>query len=343
MKYVPVIIPTLCRFEQLKNCIISLKKNKYAESTELYIGLDYPANESHWKGYNQIISFLEKGVDGFFRVNVIKHEQNQGWYQNYNILRNEVYKSYDRYIYTEDDNIFSPNFLEYMNKNMEKYQDDETVLAVSGYSYPVDWNLSDKDVNTLKLNVYFSAWGYGIWKFKEKQMLQFITLRNFDKLMKNSTFMRKLRRTSRNQYCNLIKGMVEYTNMLIKDKEIMTIDLSYGIYMLYENKYMIFPVVSKVKNTGYGAGGLNCKDIIYDEAVGVNHRNYVYAKQPIDSLDSYILTNKISNVDDYKIIKNLNEFFTVSFKEYFRCQFTWVLYKIFGKKLLTSLFCRLGH
>ena len=50
--FAPVIIPTLCRFEHFNRCIESLSKCTWAEYTEVYIGLDYPAKESHWGGYN---------------------------------------------------------------------------------------------------------------------------------------------------------------------------------------------------------------------------------------------------------------------------------------------------
>ncbi len=342
MKNAPVIIPTLCRYEQLKGCIISLQKNKYAMGTELFIGLDYPARESHWAGYKQIKEYLKSGLDGFLNIHLIEHKKNMGWYQNYNILRNEVYKKYDCYIYTEDDNIFSPNFLEYMNKNLVRYQDDDRILAISGYSYPIGWGSNNTESNTLKLNTYFSAWGYGIWKAKEKLMLQFLTMNNFDKLMRNSSYMYKLRLLAKNQYCNFIKGMVEYTDMLVCDNEIMSIDLSYGLYMLFKNKYMIFPIISKVRNMGHGAGGLNCKDIVFDTTIDVDHRNYIYADQEIDYGESYGLSGDALDVNE-EIQQNMDSFFAVSQKEYFRCNCTLVLYKIFGRKNMVKIINKLKH
>ena len=52
-KYAPVMIPTLCRYEHLKRCIESLQMNSWAKYTDLYIGLDYPAKESHIDGYGR--------------------------------------------------------------------------------------------------------------------------------------------------------------------------------------------------------------------------------------------------------------------------------------------------
>ena len=55
--YAPVLIPTLCRYEHFKRCIESLSACTGAEHTDVYIGLDYPAKESHRAGYEQIKNF----------------------------------------------------------------------------------------------------------------------------------------------------------------------------------------------------------------------------------------------------------------------------------------------
>ena len=50
-KYAPVVIPTLCRYEHLKNCLESLARCTYSHETDVYLCLDFPAKESHKRGY----------------------------------------------------------------------------------------------------------------------------------------------------------------------------------------------------------------------------------------------------------------------------------------------------
>ncbi len=38
---VPIIIPTLCRYEHFVRCIESLKENKYAQYTDIYWHCEY--------------------------------------------------------------------------------------------------------------------------------------------------------------------------------------------------------------------------------------------------------------------------------------------------------------
>ena len=52
-----------------------------------------------------------------------------------------------------------------MDKALDKYEDDQSVVAVTGYSYPLNWHVSDK-ANIFKSKLLFSMWGTGFWKSK---------------------------------------------------------------------------------------------------------------------------------------------------------------------------------
>lgn len=54
----PVIIPTLCRYDHFKRLMESLNKCTWADKTDVYIGLDYPAKEEHRDGWMKIKRFL---------------------------------------------------------------------------------------------------------------------------------------------------------------------------------------------------------------------------------------------------------------------------------------------
>ena len=162
MIYAPVIIPTLCRYKHFKECLESLSKCKWAEETEVFVGLDYPAKESHRPGYEKIKSYLkEVGDMTFKKIHVFEREVNYGGGKNSKELKKAALERFDTYIYSEDDNVFAPNFLEYMDTCLEKYKDDSNVIAVCGYSYPVDWDVSDGST-VLKQQVNVSMWGTGL-------------------------------------------------------------------------------------------------------------------------------------------------------------------------------------
>lgn len=119
MVYAPVLVPTLCRDQHFIRCIESLKKNIWAENTVIYIALDYPSNENHWSGYNKILNYLGGDFSEFSEFHVIKRNYNFGTLNNVADARNEILKKHDRFIYTDDDCEFSPNFLKYINLCLE--------------------------------------------------------------------------------------------------------------------------------------------------------------------------------------------------------------------------------
>ena len=133
MRFYPVLIPTLNRFGHFWECVESLANCTHADKTELVIGLDYPPSEKYVEGYRLIKNFIPS-IQGFAKVTVFEHQENLGPCGNWNFLVRYCESNYDAYIGTEDDNIFAPAFLDYMNKALKLYYNDENILTVGGYN-----------------------------------------------------------------------------------------------------------------------------------------------------------------------------------------------------------------
>ena len=156
MIYAPIYIPTLCRSEHFQKCIESLKVNTWAKYTDVYIALDYPPSEKYRAGYEKICRYLENSeFDCFKSFNVVKREKNYGAGLNSKKMREFISKRYDRWIYAEDDIVFSPIFLEYMDKALESYKDDDSVIGINGYTYPLPYKVNIADANIFKQKLYF--------------------------------------------------------------------------------------------------------------------------------------------------------------------------------------------
>jgi hypothetical protein len=73
MKYAPIIIPTLCRFEHFKRLIVSLKRNSWARYTDVYVGIDYPPIQRYRQGWEIICNYVDNGsFEEFASFNVVK-------------------------------------------------------------------------------------------------------------------------------------------------------------------------------------------------------------------------------------------------------------------------------
>ena len=253
VQYAPIYIPTLCREKHFILGVESLKKNGWAKYTDVYIGLDYPAKESHWEGYRKICDYLENGdFSAFASFYVIKRTKKIGSLGNIDSTRDLLMEKYDRWIIAEDDIEFAPVFLEFMNKCLDYYENDPDVFAVNGYSYPVSYVYSEGS-NVIKQYATVSEWGIGYWKKKYLKALHRIEneyLRKRFRYADQSGILQSMVKSRRYDYIHYaLSGNDDplYTHMA---------DVSMGIYCNLTNKCVISPTISKTRNHGFDGRGL---------------------------------------------------------------------------------------
>lgn len=240
--YAPVVIPTLCRYTHFKRCVESLARNTGADQTELYIGLDYPTKETHWDGYRKLCDYIPT-IQGFKNVIVYKRESNFGPMRNARDILAVLQKQFDRYIFSEDDNEFAPNFLQYINEGLNKYRDNMNVIAICGYAEPKG---SYDSLKSYPYNAYpiigYNAWGVGRWFAKEPQLYTdeeiIYSWKNVFK-------------------CIRLNQGVAMFRIMKRMRTHATSDLQWRIYCAFHHKYCIFPKVTKVKNWGFDGSGEN--------------------------------------------------------------------------------------
>jgi len=98
-------------------------------------------------------------IKGFKKVEIIERQANLGLAESIISGVTEVVNRYGKIIVLEDDLIYSPYFLRYMNEALEMYKDDEQVISIHGYVYPVKQKLPE---------TFFirgaDCWGWGTWQ-----------------------------------------------------------------------------------------------------------------------------------------------------------------------------------
>ncbi len=261
----PIILPTLCRFDHLKSCIESLAANKLAPDTELFIGLDYPPAEKYVDGWKKIKDYIPT-IQGFKRVVTLEASNNLTAQGNIEALKKHIRQlGYESYIFTEDDNVFSPNFLEYANWGLKEFKNDNSIFAVVGFKRV--------NVEFLKNNVYkfprYAAWGFATWFNRVDKIDKF---KDFDVLNK----------IVRSYSPTIIFSKKLYTALsiikMIKQKYILEDTLP----SLLPNgeRFCLYPKVSMVRNLGFDGSGLHGSN--NDEMAEM------YKSIPLDKSDSFI-------------------------------------------------------
>ena len=303
MIYAPIIIPTLCRYDHFVRLMESLRRNSWAKYTDIYIGVDFPPSEKYVGGYEKICKYLEGDFSEFASVTIIKRSYNLGSFENCESIINEVMKKHDRFIRTDDDADFSPNFIEYMDKCLMRYENDPDVIAVTGYSYPIKWQTSE-GATILKESFSCPMWGTGFWRDKYLEIEEYITEKQKLHTERRSIIryggFRRMTNAAKYEFVNLCfsKG---FKNSLAARMS----DISIRMYTAATNKYVIVPIVSKVRNWGFDGSGEYCGRIKVSEQVKYTSNNYPYHLQTIDTSDSFeIKEDKLNAINKNKKLMN---------------------------------------
>lgn len=259
IKTAPVIITTLNRKNHLKRCIDSLRDNTLANETDLFISVDFPPSDKYVEGYEEVKAYLGKGIAGFRKVTIIYQEHNIGPQNNMEFLIDQVRGTYDVFIMSEDDNEFSPNFLDFINKGIAKYNDDESVYIITGFN-------EDRHADYLGQSVGFdhdlAPLGAACWHDKYDRLMAKINRKNFISYIKDNKKSKLLYKEFGNRFWQLVEAVIadpeDETDIFIHEGDISHIDYTVGVVMVCENLYCVRPNLSLVRNWGYDGTGVHC-------------------------------------------------------------------------------------
>jgi FkbM family methyltransferase len=157
----PIVLFVYNRPWHTKQTLEALSANFLADQSELIIFADgQPPNASE-NDNRKILEVKEiiKEKQWCKRVTIIESESNIGLAQSIIHGVTKIVNQYGKIIVLEDDIITSNGFLKYMNDALEIYKDEESVMHLSGYMFPVRKKLP----STFFYNTA-SCWGWGTWE-----------------------------------------------------------------------------------------------------------------------------------------------------------------------------------
>ncbi len=245
MVLAPIILFVYKRLRHTQQTVESLKKNLLARESDLFIFSDGPKNEADVKLVNEVRKFI-KNVNGFNKINIVEKEDNNGLANSIISGVTSILEKFDKAIILEDDLIFSPHFLKFMNEALNYYEEDNHIFSISGYSFPIDIPHNyNKDIYMLPRS---SSWGWGTW-LNRWQKADW-NVKDYNEFLTNK---------SNQNIFNL--GGEDLTPML-KMQMAGQID-SWGIRWAYahfkNNSYCLYPVKSLCKNIGTDNSGTHSR------------------------------------------------------------------------------------
>lgn len=158
MNLAPIILFVYNRPEHTKKTIETLIQNHFARESDLYIYSDGYKNDND-KSKVENVRAIIKNIKGFKSVSIIERTRNLGLANSIITGVTEIVNKFGKVIVLEDDLVTGPYFLQYMNEALELYKDNENVISIHGYIYPIEAKLPD---------TFFikgaDCWGWATWK-----------------------------------------------------------------------------------------------------------------------------------------------------------------------------------
>jgi hypothetical protein len=159
MTLAPIVLFAYNRPWHIRQTINTLLRNEYALESDLIIYSDSSKNEQSRRGVEDTRQYI-KTIKGFKSITVVEREKNMGLANNVIDGVTSVVNKYGRVIVLEDDLESSPYMLRYFNEALSYYENEEKVMHIGAYMYPID-------ANGLPETFFFrlaSSWGWATWK-----------------------------------------------------------------------------------------------------------------------------------------------------------------------------------
>lgn len=291
MKHAPVALFAYKRPEHTRRALEALSRCELAAESVLYIFCDGAKRPEDAAAVQQVRDVAaERQWCG--TVEVIASEANKGLAQSITQGVSRLCEEYGRVIVLEDDLIVSPYFLRYMNEALDRYQNEEQVMQISGYMFDAGLALNT-DAIFLSLP---TSWGWGVW---QRVWCKFDAgFSGYEELQKN----RKLRNAFN------LNGNADYFSMLKKtvSGQLDSWAIKWYLFVFMNNGLVLHPVRSLVINGGFDGSGTHCGD--FGRTVDENFAAYSEFKFPekvIESEYNHLVYKAIVGVDSVSVMKKI--------------------------------------
>jgi hypothetical protein len=237
--YAPILLFVYNRPLHTRRTIEALIKNHLADQSNLIVYADGPKSDKDTASIEEVRRFV-RSVKGFRSIHISESPINKGLADSIIHGVTETLRSYEKVIVLEDDLVTSPHFLAYMNECLALYENDDQVISIHGYTYPVEGKLPE---------TFFirgaDCWGWATWR---RGWAQFEA--DGRKLL-NELRERKL--TEEFDFNNSFP----FTQMLINQIEGKNNSwaIRWNASAFLKGRLTLYPGVTMVENIGFDSGG----------------------------------------------------------------------------------------
>lgn len=154
----PIALFVYNRPEHTRRTISCLQKNLLAEDSRLYIFADNAIYGEDRQKIDEVRALIRQ-TEGFKWVKIIESPIHYGLAESIITGVSLLVKEYGKVIVFEDDLLSSPYTLRYLNDALDRYANDEKVMHIGAYMYP----LEEKNLPQTFFYRAATSWGWATW------------------------------------------------------------------------------------------------------------------------------------------------------------------------------------
>lgn len=241
MDYAPIAVFAYNRPLHTRRLFESLDNNPVFHSSPLHVYCDGPKHCEHARPVAETREVVRQKAPKDAKI--IERNENLGLARSIITGVTKLCEEYGRVIVLEDDLVLSPHALEFLNLGLEQYADEERVMHVSAYMYPV--------LARFPSALFYreaTCWGWGTWASAWERFDE-----DADRLVA------EIDEQGRRSEFNINDSMYFY-QMLCKQRD-GTIDswaIRWYASMFRAGGLALHPPYSLVQNLGFDGSGVHC-------------------------------------------------------------------------------------
>jgi hypothetical protein len=258
MKKIAVVVFVYNRPVHTEKLFESILKYKNYKKFKYFIFSDFAKTNSDIKKMKDVRNIC-RNFKKKTNCTIVNNNKNKGLYKSVIVGVSKVLKNNKYAIILEDDLIVLPKFFDYMIKGIYKYLNNNKVLQVTGYSYPI---INKK--NQIFFSTLTSCWGWAVDSKKWSNFLTFIKNRKkldqiYKELRTNQDLKRKFNYNNTFDYFGLLTKQFKH--------KVSSWGILFYLFSFYNQFYTLYPGQSLILNEGFdGSGSHNSTSNLFNNS-----------------------------------------------------------------------------
>jgi putative methyltransferase (TIGR04325 family) len=243
-RFAPIAVFAYNRPDHLQRTLEHLALNPEAKDSTFYIFCDGPKADASAEQKKRIAEVTEVAKSRKWGKEVVVQSSvsNKGLAGSVISGVTYVVEKHGSVIVVEDDAMCSPFFLQYMNASLDKYRDDDRVISIAGFIYPVKVKLPDTFFLQGADCIAWATWKRG-WDLFEHD---------------GSKLLARLEQSGKQNHFDF-GGTYPYTQMLRDQIDAKNDSWAIRWYAsaYLANKFTLYPGRPVITNIGFDGSGIN--------------------------------------------------------------------------------------